>query len=217
MKIPKWLGTHLDDQGLKSIREAVARAESRTTGEIVPMIVRSSSPTAHMTCLIFLLLLAFFDLCFFAAIIEVQIAKTTEIQLGFILAALLIGSILSKINYFQRLMTPRSDRKHNALVRAELEFHRSQIRSASAHTGVLLFVSLMERQAVVLADEKVAAKLNAKSWDEVLKILVDGLKQKDFALGFSKAIEKTGAILTEHFPAASHGTSDLPNDLQIKE
>ena len=217
MEIPKWLASHLDQESLKKIREAVIRVEEHTTGEIVPMIVRSSSPTGHMTCLIFFLFLAFFDLGYFAYLSQFQGANSTEIQLAFILVSLILGSVLSRLTYFQRLMTPRSDRKHNALVRAELEFHRSQIRATTAHTGVLLFVSLMERQAVVLADEKVVAKLNSNSWDEVLKTLAAGLKQKDFALGFSKALEQVGKIMSEHFPADSHANNDLPNDLQIKE
>jgi putative membrane protein len=217
MQIPKWLGSHIDEQSLKKIKDAVVSAEAQTTGEIVPMIVRSSSPAGHMTCLLFFLLLAFFDLCLFVYLTEFQIQFIAEIQLACILAALILGTTLSKLTTIQRLLTPRSDRKHNALVRAELEFHRSKIRATSAHTGVLLFVSLMERQAVVLADEKVVEKLHGHSWDEILKSLTDGLKRKDFALGFSKALGETGQLLAKHFPASSHGVPELPNELQIKE
>ncbi len=217
MQIPKWLGSHIDEQSLTKIRNAVASAEEHTTGEIVPMIVRSSSPTGHMTCLLFFLFLAFFDLCFFVALTEMKVGNIAEIQLACILASLILGIVLSRLTFVQRMLTPRQDRKHNALVRAELEFHRSQIRATSAHTGVLLFVSLMERQAVVLADEKVVAKLNDHIWDEILKSLIDGLKQKDFAFGFSKAISEAGSLLAKNFPASAHGVSELPNDLQIKE
>ena len=204
MKIPDWLTEHLDDQSLKSIRDSVTMAESHTEGEIVPMIVRRSSPLHHLMGMIFFIFVAIFELGFFVCSSQIAVEHALEIQFGILLASLTLGATLSKLELIQRLLTPKSDRAHSSIVRAELEFHRSKIRSTESHTGVLLFVSLMERQAVVLADEKIAKKLNAHSWDAVLKTLVQGLTAKDFAVGFTQAIEQTGTILKEHFPAKNH-------------
>lgn len=217
MTIPAWLTGHIDEKSLAVIRDAVTQAEEHTTGEIVPMIVRSSSPKGHLAGLLCFLFIATFDLIFFIYLSQFDVGHIIEVQIGVILMSFIFGISFARLSFVQRLLTPKSDRHHNAIVRAELEFHRSQIRATSAHTGVLLFVSLMERQAVVLADEKIVKKLNSHNWDGVLKTLTQGLSARDFAVGFSKAIGQTGLILREHFPASEHSKNDLPNDLQIRE
>ncbi len=217
MKIPKWLSKHLNDIGLTTIREAVTLAEKQTSGEIVPMIVRSSSPTAHLMSMIFFILLSSLELLYLAFAAEYGFVYSLEIQLVVILSSLCLSVVLSKQEKVQRILTPRLVRAQNAMFRAELEFHRSKIRATTAHTGVLLFVSIMERQAVVLADEKIVKLLSPDIWNGVLKTLVEGLKEKDFAVGFSKAIEQAGRILQEHFPVNENDQNELPNDLQIKD
>ncbi len=217
MKIPAWLAVHIDEKSLIQIRDSVTRAEEHTAGEIVPMIVHASSPKGHLAGLLCFFLIATFDLVFFILLSRFDFGNVIQFQIAIVLISFALGFSLARLDSIQRALTPRSDRHHNAIVRAELEFHRSQIRATHTHTGVLLFVSLMERQAVVLADEKIGKKLNSHSWDGVLKTLTDGLGGKDFADGFSKAIEQTGMILRDHFPASEHSKNDLPNDLQIRD
>ncbi len=217
MKIPNWLSSHLNEEKLKAIREAVTLAESHTTGEIVPMIVRRSSPLTHMMGMLFFIFVACLEVAFFVYSSQVVVDRAFEIQFVLVLVSLIGAGLLSRVESVQRILTPKSDRIHNSLVRAELEFHRSKIRETNAHTGVLLFVSVMERQAVVLADEKIVKKLGDHSWDGVLETLLQGLKAQDFAVGFSKAIEQIGQILKDSFPANQHSQNDLPNDLQIKD
>ncbi len=215
MKIPFWLKGHIDEQGLRRIRESVSQAEAHTTGEIVPMIVKSSSPKHHIFGLLFLLLIATLDVALVITLSLLDVGHIVAIQTAIILFSFAAAAGLSGLDFVHRILTPKFDRHHNAVVRAELEFHRSQIRATSSHTGALLFVSMMERQAVVLADEKIAAKLGEHIWDEVLKTLSIGLREKDFAVGFSKAIEKVGKVLSEHYPANEQSKNDLPNDLRI--
>ncbi len=217
MKISNWLAKNLDENGLKQIRDAVTLAEKSTAGEIVPMIVRGSSPLGHLNVLLFFILSACFEFCYFAIAKKIGFEFSIETQATLVVGALVGAYLLAKLEVVQRNLTPKSDRVHNSLVRAELEFHRSKIRSTSAHTGVLLFVSMMERYAVVLADEKVAEKLDPAIWNEVLQTLLNGLKAKDFAIGFAKAIDQTGQIMGKHFPASEHLQNDLPNDLQIRD
>ncbi len=217
MKIPDWLSNHLNEKNLVEIRDAVSAAEEKTTGEIVPMVVRCSSPLGHIHGLTFFILISIFEFAYFSFSIQLGFDYALQIQLGLMLIAMLLSFPMAKIEWTQHFLTSKYDRAHNTLVRAELEFHRSRIRSTAAHTGVLLFVSVMERQAVILADEKVINKLGADVWSGVLKILTEGLKARNFTQGFSASISQIGLILKDHFPAKDHANNDLPNELQIKE
>ena len=48
MNRPKWIRSRLSSEDLKSIEEAVGKMEQKTSGEIVPMIVRRSSTVGHI-------------------------------------------------------------------------------------------------------------------------------------------------------------------------
>ena len=54
IKIEKWLKSYLKKEDLSSLEKAVAQAESQTSGEIVPMVVRHSSTLGHVPLTLFL-------------------------------------------------------------------------------------------------------------------------------------------------------------------
>ena len=101
--------------------------------------------------------------------------------------------------------------------RAQLEFYGSKIHQTTGDTGVLLLVSLMEHRAVVLADESISDKVPNETWDEVIKIMIDGIKKGHVGLGLAAAIEHCGEILTEQFPIAEDDVNELQDHLIIKE
>jgi putative membrane protein len=86
----------------------------------------------------------------------------------------------------------------------------------NAHTGILIFASLLERRVVVLADRGINQKVSAGTWDEVVKILIAGLKSGRSCDAFCKAIELCGELLAEHFPRQADDKDELPNRLVTK-
>jgi putative membrane protein len=114
-------------------------------------------------------------------------------------------------------MTPDSDLIHQCNLRAELEFWKAGIQKTQGSTGILLFISVVERRAVVLADEAIAKILPPETWQTVIERLLEGARRKDLAEGFSKAIELCGELLAKNFPRASDDKDELANQLIIKE
>lgn len=199
-------------ESLKKIEAAVELAESKTSGEIVPIIYDKCSNTSFVFPFTFLCLFliwnTFQDWYFPVNFWEVNLF----LQLGF--PPLICGALslfLSKSHRLQRLMIPRHRREKNTRERAELEFFRSGIPQTKGRTGVLIFVSLMERWSVVLADEAISQKLPAETWQEILVILNSQITAKDLALGLVPAIEKCGQLLSMHFPKDAQDINELPN------
>ena len=118
---------------------------------------------------------------------------------------------------FLRFLVPTREQILRVDHRAELEFYRSRIQQTSGHTGILLFVSLAERRAVVLADKGISHKLPQETWDDVLKILLNGFKKQDVGGGFSLAIARCAEILGEHFPRKADDRDELANRLVFRE
>jgi putative membrane protein len=87
------------------------------------------------------------------------------------------------------------------------------LHHTKAHTGILIFASLLEHRVVVLADKGINEKVPAGTWDEVVKILTGSLKSGNGCDGFCKAIERCGDILAQHFPRTADDQDELSNNL----
>lgn len=216
-KLPKWLKPYMDESAYEAVLTAVTRAEEITSGEIVAMIVRRSSFTAHVP---------FLMTCFFAAFgataaYSVSRAFPDIWHDGYfavcLIAFSLVGLLLARFPAIQRIVLSKQERANQVDQRAELEFYEAGLEKTQGKTGILLFVSLFERRAVVLADSGIHSKLPSNTWENVVSLLVSGIKAKDMSGGFSRAIDACGTVLSEHFPIAPDDVNELHNHLIVKD
>ena len=80
-------------------------------------------------------------------------------------------------------------------------------------TGVLIFASVAERYAEIVADAGINAKVPPHVWDQAVAALIAGIKDGRPGDGFVSAIEQCGAVLAEHFPPGALNRDELPNKL----
>ena len=215
--IPKWARGYLRPDRVRLIEEAVAEAESKTSGEIVPMIVRRSSTVGHVPVIVLCVLVILF-LLFDGPTHQARwLGAHWAWYLADVFVVLAISSFLSRWSFVQRILTSRDDQELQVNLRAEVEFYESDTAKTRGATGVLLFVSLMERRAVVLADKAIAEKLPTETWSTVCSLLVDGIKQKHIGLAFRDAILHCGKMLAPLFPIRPDDVDELKNQLILKE
>ncbi len=212
-QIPRWLKGHLRQEDLPRIEQAVTVAETKTSGEIVPMLVGKSSSIGHVPAEIFLLVM----LVLLGAVStwNTDLLPLWSLQLLAVLIAVAATVVLKDIAAIQRFLTPHHDQVDSVMHRAQLEFFLSDIKQTKAHTGVLIFVSMLERRAVILADPKIAAEYPPETWTDVLQPLIAEIKKDRLAEGFCIAVAKCAEKLAPHFPATPH-VNELPNNLVIK-
>jgi uncharacterized membrane protein len=195
----RWLNKHLNHAARERVHQAVLSAELRTPAEIVPVLVRRSV-RSHATALASLILLA--------------LLWGSGHSIGRLylpwghwgarpvdgLACLLAGWSLASTARVRRWLTRPSDRKRAVHLAAEASFYRLGLHKAEHDNGVLIFVSLEERQAVVLAGPGIAAKVEAQEWNSICKRLVRQAGNGDLAGGFETAILASAELLEQHFP-----------------
>jgi putative membrane protein len=75
----------------------------------------------------------------------------------------------------------------------------------------------MEHRAVVLADHSIAEKLDSAIWQEVVDLMIAGVKRGDLAAGMTQAIQRCGELLTPHFPIEGDDANELRDHLVVKE
>ncbi len=199
-----WARRVLDDDARRRIEAAVAAAEGRTRGELVPMLVRSSTTTGHVAPLILLLLWTLV-----LAVSDAVGGLPWLVVIALVVAAFPAALGLARLPLARRLLTSRADRERQVFARAHLEFLAAGLDRTRESTGVLLFASWEERQIVVLADRGIADHLPPEAWEGVRDDLRAGLARGDAAGGFEAAIARCAGLLAPRFPPRE----DDPNEL----
>jgi len=124
--------------------------------------------------------------------------------------------LLAAFAPLRRALTPAAMVKARVHAAAVAQFEALGLTRTRDRTGVLIYASLADHRAEVLADRGIYDKAPHQVWDEVVALLIAGLRDGKAADGFVGAVGKTGVILAEHLPPRSGDTNELPNRLTIK-
>ena len=100
----------------------------------------------------------------------------------------------------------RYRRAHENAVR---QFLARNIHLTKARTGVLVFVSLAERYAEIVADEGIDAKVPQEAWNGIVARLLEDARAGRLTEGYETAIAAVGALLAEHFPRRADDANEL--------
>jgi putative membrane protein len=118
--------------------------------------------------------------------------------------------VLVSLPTIRRAMTPKTLKRERVRRRASEQFRAKNLAATRERTGVLIYVSVKERLAELIADEGVASCVAPQVWDQAMDLLMVGFKTGQPADGFEQAIGLCGNILTQHFPVR---VDDNPNEL----
>jgi putative membrane protein len=80
-------------------------------------------------------------------------------------------------------------------------------------TGVLLYLSMLEHRAEIVADEAIASKVAPEVWGDAMVALLDHVKAGNPGQGVAAAVAQMGVVLAEHFPKGSENPNELPDRL----
>jgi putative membrane protein len=106
--------------------------------------------------------------------------------------------------------------KRQAVHRCALEqFLAHGIHLTEGRTGVLIYTSLSEHQAEIVADTAIFNKVDRNVWSGAIQVLLKNAREGDLSAGIIGAIEKSGDVLSAHFPRAAGDTDELPNKVVI--
>lgn len=212
-ELPSWARGVLTPEEVKSVSEAVHRVEDTTRGEVVPVVVRSSTPLRGAlvsSVLFFVALFGFLELTYFSQY------QPWSFLLSLVVA-IVVGLWVGRFPAVQRLLLPEPDELKAVHERAELEFYRLGIDKTQEKTGILVFVSLLEHKVVILADEGIAALLPNETWTHIVQDLVREIRAGRLGPGLTRAIEACGHHLAHRFPLQEKPVNELHNDLVLKE
>ncbi len=132
--------------------------------------------------------------------------------LGITVLAYAVGAWVGTWPAVLRLFTSQERMRHKVQMRAERAFLQQGLAHTRERTGMLLMVSLLERQVYILPDHALQARLSSDQWQEVVAVVVGRLKAGDLAGGLCRGIEASGVLLARACPSRDGDNPDeLPN------
>ncbi len=193
----------------EAISAAIHAAEQRTSGQIVCVLAHSSSDYAYVPILwaSALALLAPWPFIYFT---QWSVQRIFSLQLA---VFIVLGLVLS-LRPLRFALVPGAVRRARAHRAALEQFMVRRVAHTKNRTGVLIFVSLAEHYARVIADEGIAQKVHNSEWQAALDALIGHMRDGRIAQGFAAAVERCGAVLAAHAPPDG-AANELPDRLYV--
>jgi putative membrane protein len=210
------------------VSAAVSAAESASAGEIVTILADRSDDYADVALawaaavgLIALIALAVapdFYLGLYERLSGGWVHKWTPrmvFGLAALVAALKFGGtwLLMLWRPLRMFLTPGPIRHARVRARAITCFKVGAERRTHGRTGILIYLSLAEHRAEIVADEAIATRVSAEVWGDAMAAMLAELKQGRLPDGLIAAVTRVGAVLAEHFPRAEDDQNELPDRL----
>jgi putative membrane protein len=196
-------------QDHEAVAAAIHAAEQRTCGQIVCVLAHASSGYPHVPILWASVLalvtpwpLIAFTLWSIELIYAVQIA------------AFLVAALVLWLTPLRLALVPGAVKRARAHHAALEQFVIRRIAATKNRCGVLIFVSLAERYARIIADEGIVAKVPASEWQAAIDALTGEMRTGHIAQGFVAAIERCGAVLAAHAPPDG-SPNELPDRIYM--
>ena len=202
---------HLSSDQQAAIRAAVSKAESHTSGEIVPLLVSQSDDYREA-----------------AAQAAAVIASALTLALALIIHDTLVWFFLPTVFvlYFPTLavvhrlpllklaFTPAARVSEVVRLQAIRVFYEKGLHRTRDENGILIFISLLERKVWILGDRGINAVIPPERWIALVSALSSGIRQGQLTEALTGVIAEMGDILRQHFPIRHDDVNELPDLLE---
>jgi putative membrane protein len=198
------------DAEKEMIRRAVADAETRSTGEIATMVVPESDRYREAEQLGSLLVASL------VAVIAAVILHHVTIWTYIPLLCLLYFPTVALFRSFPRLkLSFVGPRRQTEAVRdrALRAFFEKGLYRTREETGILIFISTLERKVWILGDRGINERIPPGSWQALAGELAAGIRSGRAVDALCRAIDACGGVLASHFPPRADDRNELPDEI----
>lgn len=210
----------------KIVTSAVSQAEKSTDGEIVTIVTNESDHYGDVAW-------AISGLVALTALLVVSLFP--EIYLNIIdwlaggwsgMSALPYWTLfaLTALKFFGTrliliwkpllfILIPPPIKKARVRKRAVSLFRVSTDHRTVGRTGILLYLSMREHRAEIVADEAIVAKVEPTIWGDAMVAMINLVRAGTPGKGMAEAVRQMGIVLSEHFPKTDQNPNELPDRL----
>jgi putative membrane protein len=199
----------LSKEDHEAVSAAIRDAEQRTCGQIVCVLAHASSAYAYIPIL-------WASVLALAAPLPMILFTQWSVQRIYLvqLAVFIVAGFLFSLMPLRFALVPGVVKRARAHRAAIEQFVLRGITRTTNRCGVLVYVSLAEHYARIVADEGIAEKVPAAEWQAAIDALTGHIGDGRIAPGFIAAIERCGNVLAAHAPPDGSPNS-LPDRLYV--
>jgi putative membrane protein len=132
-----------------------------------------------------------------------------------VFAALLfiVALLILKWMPLRLFLTPGATKHRRVRRRGVAIFQAAAAGRTTGKTGVLIYLSMAERRAEIIADAAILSVTDAHIWGQAMHALIADVREGRPADGICAAIERVGVVLSEHFPRSAADMNEIPDKL----
>jgi putative membrane protein len=210
------------------VTAAVAKAERESDGEIVTIVSPRSDPYhdvgLHYAVLAMLLVPTAWALVpqswidwAMAFFLDWNESLSPRLLMAVLFVKMVLAFLIVRFALawmpLRMALTPGSTKDRRVRRRALETFKVAAESRTKGRTGILLYLSLLERRAEIVADEAIHAKVTPEVWGDAMAVLLAAVKAGRPGEGMALSVEKIGTVLAEHLPPTLANPNELPDRL----
>jgi putative membrane protein len=218
----------LSDSDRERVSAAIAAAEATSNGEIVAVATPISDAyhdvALHWALVPLFAVLAWaawrpsaltwwYNLLFGGWQPDPTLSQLLTLLMVFAALKFTIALLILKWMPLRLVLTPAATKHRRVRRRAVTVFRAAAERRTVGRTGILIYLSLAEHRAEIVADEAILKVTDEHTWGEAMTALIAEVREGRPGDGIVAAIERVGTVLTEHFPRTAEDTNEIPDKL----
>lgn len=200
----------LTDEAKRALTGAVEAVEAGSSAELV-IAVRASSGTWLHADLAAGIAVALAVLC-------ILLFSPWPFALGwFVVDPLLLGTLAgwltSRSSGLRRRLTSRRKRRLRVEIAARATFVEKRVHSTRGRTGVLLYISILEREAAVVVDLGVETLAGTEAWRRAVAEIEEAVRSGEDGVAVAGKVHGLAAVLSPVLVRAADDIDELANEV----
>jgi putative membrane protein len=200
----------LNDEAKRALTGAVEAVEAGSSAELVVAVRDHSGSYLHaallggvLVALATLVVLLFspwpFDLVWFVV---------DPLLLG-----LLAGFLTSRSPVLCRLLTSRAERRRRVETAARSLFVEKRVHGTTGRTGLLLYISILEREAELVVDLGVETLAGTEAWRRAVADVQEAVRRGDDGIAVAGKVHGLAAVLSPVLARQVGDVDELANEV----
>jgi putative membrane protein len=210
------------------VSAAIAAAEMKSSGEIVAVATPISDPyhdvALHWALVPLFAVLAWaawrptalvwwYDFLFGGWSPDPTQSQLLTLLMFFAALKFTVALLILKWMPLRLLLTPAVTKHRRVRRRAVAIFRAAAEKRTAGKTGILIYLSMAERRAEIVADEAILKVTDDQTWGEAMTDLLTNVREGRVGDGIAAAVGRVGVVLSEHFPRSAADLNEIPDKL----
>jgi putative membrane protein len=200
----------LTDEAKRALTDAVRDVEAVTSAELVVAVRARSGSYLHADLTAGIL----------AGLVTLGVLLFSHWEFGlvwFVIDPLLVGLLFGWISSWapglRRALTSPADRRQHVESAARALFVEKRVHNTRGRTGMLLYISLLEREAVIVPDVGLEALVATGPWKAAVAAVETAVHGKEDGVQVARKICDLGPVLAPVLPRAADDVDELANEV----